>query len=478
MDRSMARAIAWNASARWLAQIFSWGSTIVVARLLSPYDYGIVGMAGLYLNLALLVGQGGVGDAILVFRDLSEERVSQLNTIALLTGIALVAVSFAVAYPFARFFSAPPLFAVILVSSVWYVFSAFQVVPRGLLQKELRFKLLAGVETVRAFFQAVVTIVFALLKFRYWSLVIGYLGGSLIASILILYWKRQGYAWPHWKQLRQEIKYSVHVLLSRVAFYAYDNADFGVAGRVLGEVPLGNYTVAWTISSAPVEKIANLVMGVTPAYFSAIQKDQAELRRYLARITETLSFVTIPASIGLALCADLLVPVLLGPKWSGAVAPLRLLGIFVAARSITLVLPNLLTAVGDAGFVMKATVGAALFMPLAFLAGSRWGTTGIAAAWVFAYPIITIPLLYRTLRATGMRWTEYIKVIAPSVKASLIMALAVLGCRKMLLGNIRPVFELIMVIALGILSYSCALFAFHRERVNSLIKTAKSVFGR
>ncbi|HYT18640.1 MAG TPA: oligosaccharide flippase family protein, partial [Candidatus Polarisedimenticolia bacterium] len=342
LDRSMARAIAWNAAARWLAQIFSWASTIVVARLLSPYDYGLVGMAGLYLNLAMMVGTGGLGDAIVVFRDLTTEQVSQLNTVSVLTGFGLIALSLALAYPLSWFFAAPPLASIILVSSVWYIIGSLQVVPKGLLQKELRFKLLAVVETARAFFQAFMTIVFALLHFRYWSLVIGYLSGSAVASMLTLYWKRQGFAWPRFRQLWSEIKYGIHLISSRVALYAYDNADFGVAGRVLGEVPLGNYTVAWTISSAPVEKIANLVTGVTPAYFSAVQKDQAELRRYLLRITETLSFITLPASIGLALCAEFLVPVLLGSKWNGAVGPLRLLGIFVAARSITTILPNLL----------------------------------------------------------------------------------------------------------------------------------------
>jgi O-antigen/teichoic acid export membrane protein len=474
----MARAIAWNAIARWLAQIFSWASTIVVARLLSPYDYGLVGMAGLYLNLALLVTQGGVGDAVIVFRDLPQERISQLNTISVFTGLLLMGLTFVVAHPLAWFFSAPPLATVIVVSSVWYLFSAFQVVPRGLLQRELRFKLVAGIETVKAFVQAAVTVAFALMHFRYWSLVIGYLGGSAVSSVLVLYWKRQAFAWPRLKEIGAEIKYSIHVLMSRVALYAYDNADFGVAGRVLGEVPLGNYTVAWTISSAPVEKIANLVTGVTPAYFSAIQKNQAELRRYLLKITEMLSMLTIPASIGLALSADFLVPALLGAKWMGAIWPLRFLGIFVAARSITTILPNLLTAIGDARFVMKATVCAAILMPLAFLGGSHWGTTGIAAAWVVAYPIITAPLVYRTFRATGLKWREYASSILPALNASLVMTGVVLVCRWLLPAGFRPLYGLCLVSVLGMLAYAGALFVLYRERVNQVVATAKNVFRK
>ena len=478
LDHSMAHAVAWNAAARSIAQILSWVSTIFVARLLTPYDYGLIGMAGLYLNLAMLTTQVGIANTILVFPDLTAERIAQLNALSLYIGMALVGLSCAIAYPLSRFFAAPPLFAVIAVSSVWYIFSSFQVVPRALLQKELRFSLLAGIETARVFFQVVLTVLFAWLGFRYWSLVIGYLGGSAFASLLTLLCKRQSFAWPHFRQLRREIKYSVQTLLSFMASFAYDNADFMVAGRVLGEVPLGNYTVAWNVSSAPVEKISNLVTGVTPAYFSAMQENKAELRRYLLRITEILSYITIPASLGLALSADLLVHVLLGSKWDGVIGPLRFLGIFVAFRSVTTILPTLLTAVGRTSFVMKATVGAAILMPVAFYLGSHWGTVGIAAAWVVAYPIITAPLFYEAMRVTDLRLKEYLAALVPALHASLLVALVVLLARRFFLQQSRPLFALVIVIVLAIFIYIGALLTFHRPRTLQMIATAKAIFRK
>ena len=165
--------MAWNAAARWVSQILSWVSTIVVARLLTPYDYGIIGMASLYVNLAMYVSQAGVSDAIIALRDLTRRQIAELNTLALFLGMGLVGLQCALALPIARFFSAPPLTGVLMVSSIIYVFNAFQVVPRALLQKELRFKLIATIETVRTFFQVIATIIFAWLNFRYWSVVIG-----------------------------------------------------------------------------------------------------------------------------------------------------------------------------------------------------------------------------------------------------------------------------------------------------------------
>jgi len=478
LDRSMARAVAWNAAARWLSQLLSWASTIAVARLLTPYDYGLIGMGALYLELAMLISQAGIGDTIITLRDLTHQQIAELNTISLILGVGLVGLSCALALPIAGFFSAPPLFAVLVASSGMFLFNAFQVVPRALLQRELRFKLLASIDTLRALFQIGVTLLFAFLKFRYWSLVISYVCGSALASSLTCYRRPHEFARPKLSHLRAELKYSFQVLLSRVAWYAYENADFGVAGRVLGEVPLGNYTVAWTISSAPVEKITNLVTGVTPAYFSAVQGHRAELRRYLLRLTELLSFVTIPVSVGLALSADSVVAVLLGPKWYGVIGPLRLLGVFVAARSITTILPNLLTAIGDAGFVMWATVSFAIVMPIAFLVGSRWGTTGIAAAWVFACPVIVAPMYGRVFKKIELPIREYLVTILPAVNGSIVMTAVVLLVRSVVRPRSTSPLTLIFIVLLGILSYTGALFVFHRKRVFRLIQTIGKMLGK
>jgi O-antigen/teichoic acid export membrane protein len=478
LDRSLARAVAWNATARWISQILSWVSTIVIARMLTPYDYGIIGMASLYLNLAMYVSQAGIGDAIIALRDLTQEQIAELNTMALILGAALVGLSCGVARPIAGFFSTPPLIHVLMISSLIYGFSAFQVVPRALLQKELRFKLLAGIETARTSFQILATVVFAWLHFRYWSLVIGYLVASASSCVLILYWKRHEFRLPRLDQMKRELRYGRQIILSRVAWYSYENADFGVAGRVLGSVPLGNYTVAWNISSAPLEKIANLVTGVTPAYFSAVQTDKSELRRYLLRLTEILSLITVPASIGLALVADYVVKGLLGPKWIGVIGPLRLLGLFVATRSLATFLPNLLTAIGDSAFVMWAMVGSAITMPLAFLIGSHWGTSGIAGAWLLAYPIIIAPVYYRVFQKTGMRLGQYLKVLVPSLNASIIMVIAVLGVRAILRARISPVLELSVLSGIGAVAYGGALLVFYRDRVGHLTRTIRGMLGK
>jgi O-antigen/teichoic acid export membrane protein len=466
----MVRAVAWNAGAKWVSQVFTWVATIIVARLLHPYDYGLVGMAGIYLNLTALISQIGIPDAIITLRDLTRRQIAELNAVALLIGAALLGISCGLALPIARFFAAPPLRAVIVMISTTYLINAFQVVPRALLQKELRFKLLASIETVRAIAQMVAMLVLAWLGFGYWSLVDGGVLGAAVATTLTLCWRRHGFAFPNLANIFKELRFSGHVTVSGVAWYVYSNADFLVAGRMLGEAPLGDYTVAWTISSAPIEKIGNLLTGVTPAFFSAVQNSNFELRRYFLRLTEALAYVTVPASIGIALVADYLVPVLLGPKWSGVVGPLRLLGILVAFRSLTTMLPRLLTALRDTKFVMWTTVISAIAMPLGFLIGSRWGTNGIAVAWIIIYPPIMLPLYHRIFRRIGTNTWEYLSAVIPAAGASVIMTAALLLLRSALPLHWSLAAHFALLVVTGTLCYACALLGLYRRRMTQLLQ--------
>lgn len=470
LDRSMVRAVAWNAGAKWISQIFAWIATIIVARLLQPYDYGLVGMAGIYLNLTSLVSQVGVPDAIITLRDLTRRQIAELNAASVAIGSALFGISCGMAFPISRFFSAPPLRSVVIAVSTTYMINAFQVVPRALLQKELRFKMLAAIETARAVAQMITTLILAWLGFGYWSLVYGMILGGAVATVLTLYWRRHRFAVPHLADIYRELRFSGQVTVSGIAYYVYSNADFLVAGRMLGEAPLGDYTVAWTISSAPIEKIGNLLTSVTPAYFSAVQHSKFELRRYFLRLTEALAYVTVPASIGIALVSDYLVPVLLGPKWSGVVSPLRILGISVAFRSLTTMLPRLLTALRDTKVVMWVTLIAATLMPVSFLIGSRWGTKGIAMAWIIVYPPMMSPLFYRTFRNVESSAREYLGALAPAVGATVFMAAAVLLMRSMLPGYWPLSVRFVLLIVTGTLCYAVALVVFYRERINQLIR--------
>ncbi len=270
LDRSLLHGIAWTSGAKWAGQLFAWASTLIVARLLTPEDYGLVGMASIYLALITLLSEFGLGSAIITLRDLSDGQVAQLNGLAVLFGVASCAVSCAAAIPLGHFFHAPQLPAAIVAMSAGFVITGFKIVPFALLQRDMRFKALALIDTWRAVLLAVGMIAFALVGLRYWTLVIGGLLSSLLATGAILVLRRVRLAWPRRESLGHAMTFSRHVLVGRLSWYVYSNADFLVAGRILGRAALGLYDVGWTLANIPLEKITSLVSQVTPAVFSAV----------------------------------------------------------------------------------------------------------------------------------------------------------------------------------------------------------------
>jgi len=475
MDKHLVGGIAWSAAAKWSSQIFTWASLLIVARLLVPSDFGLVGMALVYLGLAQKFSEFGFGTAVITLRDLTKEQVRQLNTFSVFSGAVGFLFSCAAAIPLGWFFKAERLPAVVVVMSTAFLMSGFQTVPSSLLQKDLRFKTLSVIETVAVMGQALGTLVLAFFGFGYWALV----GGNIIcvaasAGLSILYCPC-GFAPPQFRSIRHAIKFSWQVLVARLAWNLYSDADFLVAGRVLGAAPLGAYTFAWNLATMPIEKVSALVGRVTPAFFSAVQTEAAALRRYLRTLTEAVALVTFPATLGLALTAREFVNLALGEKWTGVIVPLELLAFYASFRSITTLLPQVLTAIRDTRYVMWNTLVAVLLLPTAFYLGSHWQTQGIAWAWILAYPFIAVPLYGRVFRRIGMSVKEYLGAIRPASDGALAMVILV-STLKRVIPSAWPLYvRFTLEVLCGAASYIGVILILHGNRLRAFAKVVQQL---
>ena len=353
------------------------------------------------------------------------------------------------------------------MTSLGFLFLGYRTVPYALLQKEMRFKLLALLDGFQVLAQAFATLALALFGFRFWALVIGGLMGTIASAALPFFWQPQTYAFPRWQSIRKALTFSRHVCVARLSWYAYDNADFLVVGRVLGEVPLGWYSMAWTLAHLPIEKFTTLINRVTPALFAALQTDVVALRRYLRNLTEGVALVTFPAAFGMAIVTPEFVHLVLGKKWEGAIAPLQLLSAYSSLRSIRVLLSPLLTAIGEARFVMRNTLASLFVLPISFFIGSRWGVAGVATCWVVVYPILSAPIFRKALKKIKMPPTEYFRAIWPALSGSLAMAVAVSLVKWKVPQTLPLYLRFCIEIGTGGVAYTLTLFGFHRDRLRS-----------
>ncbi len=334
MDRSLAHSIAWRAITNWASQILSWASLLIVVRLLAPADFGIAAMALIIFPYLRYLSEIGIPATVVTFRDMSEDQLAQLNTVGLVFALAFFGVAATLAHPLAAFFRIPGLAFVTIVACLALVPQGFRAVSEGLLNKEMRFGLLSWFEAIRSIVAALTTLALAYCGFGYWALILGNLLATLVRSVLIVVARPHRFAIPRLSTIRKELLFGWHVLVSVLAWSAYERLDNLTAGRVLGQAALGFYAMAWNLANVPLEKVTSLVTTIIPSYLAAVQNDPASLRRYLRTLTEPMALATFPATIGLALVANDLVPVAMGNKWHDAILPLQVLGLYAGIRSI------------------------------------------------------------------------------------------------------------------------------------------------
>jgi O-antigen/teichoic acid export membrane protein len=468
LDRHLVSGVAWTGIARFGSQIVTSSALLLQARLLSPADFGIVGMTYILLGFINIVAEFGIGSAILVMRELSQNQIRQIHTVSVLLGFSVSVMTLFAAKPMVTFFHKPELLAVVPVMGLGFALSGFRVVPQSLLARDLHFKTISSIEAATVVLQALSSLLTAWLGMRYWSLVIGGLVGSCLSTALFSIVSPCGFAKPVFRQVREQLAYSQRLLVSRAAWYAYSNADFAVAGRILGESALGLYTMAWNIANAPLDRVVTLILRVTPSVFSSVQHDAAELRRYLRVVTEGMALVVFPVGFGVALVTDAAVSALFDKRWAGTTMPLRLLAICAVLRCIFSVSSQVQTTIRDMRYIMWQSVICLGVLPASFWYGSRWGATGIAAAWLIFYPILQFPALFRTLRKIDMSKREYLKSMAPAGIASMAMAATVFSTHYSLHGS-RPLIELISEVVVGAAAYLGILVLLFRSRLDAFL---------
>jgi PST family polysaccharide transporter len=364
---------------------------------------------------------------------------------------------------------------ILMVLSLTFPIRGLQILPRGLLARDLQFRTLAFIDGIESLVVMTTTLVMALAGAGYWSLVGGPIVGTVTSTALCLVWRRHRIALPRdFESLRPALRLGWHLLVSTIAWYAYSNADFTVIGRVLGTSALGAYTLAWTIASVPVDRVSSLVGRVTPSFFAAVQTDPPSLRRYLSLLTEGLAFVTLPLCLGLFLTAPDFVSAFLGDRWSGVTVPLQLLALYAALRSVALLAPQVLISTGRSGRNMMFSVLALIILPPVFYIGTHWGTAGVAMGWVTVYPVLVVfSFLRYALRAIEMRWSTYLAALIPAATAAAGMTLAVWLTRSVTPAGwgVRARFGL--EVAAGVIGYCGAAWIAHHDRITALVRLLK-----
>jgi teichuronic acid exporter len=381
----------------------------------------------------------------------------------------LAVLSLALADTVAGFYRSPEIVQIIDVTAIGFIATGFRSVPSALLERDLQFKTLAGIDAAHALTQSLAAVLIAWFGGGYWALAIAPVAGNTVSALLCLYFAGYGLSKVQFGSIRGALGFSGTLLTTRFCWYAYTNSDFLVAGRILGAAALGAYSLAWNFAMLPLEKITAMVLRISASFFSALQHDRAELRRHFLKMTEVLSIVVFPAAVGIGLVAAELVNLAFGSKWESAVRPLQLLSLSAAFRSIVVLIAPVLNVTGGERVALWTSILWLATLPLCFWVAAPFGLAYMGLVWVLIHPVLSTPLFFRLFHSLDLSLSVYVRAILPATAGCLAMSAGVIALRHTTPSQWSDGVRLTLFSITGATFYAGYLLVFHRASVDSLL---------
>jgi len=439
-----------------MGKLISLGTTLLLARVLSPSDYGLMEIAMIFINFVGFFNEIGMGAAIVQKTKLSPTAVNGCFAIAIGSSSLLLLGTVLTSGLIAGFFKHPELQPMLSTLAIGFVIGSFGAIPEAFLRKEMQFKTIAGVRILAILIQSIVSVGLALAGFGVWALVWGSLTMAAIGSIgvfLLSPWRPKGRYGI--REAVDLVLFGMHVTITRVFWFLYSNADRVIVGKVLGSASVGIYGMAFSLATLPSGQITSLVTNVTSPLFSKLQHDLPALSKVVLNMTRGIAIITYPALLGMLVCSHELILVALGPKWIDAQIPFVALCLMGLIKSVDPLLSQVLTSIGQVKKLAVYTGMCAVVMSLAFAAGAWFdGLRGVSIAWVVVYPLLSIKLLRDVCKQTGLSMAAYYRCLLPILYGALAMMAAVVAVRQALYHLGLPVVAILLLeIAAGVLTY-------------------------
>jgi len=464
MRDRIAKSVFWIVWSRGVFQVVSFVATLIVMRLLSPADYGLMALAAIWTTAIAGLAELGAGAAIVQFRDAGEAELNSCFWIVLALASGGYAILYLAAPSLGAWFDSPALPRVLQVSGLGLFLMAVRTVPDSLLRRGLRLDRIAQSELVSGAMALGTIFALAWAGAGVWALVVGALVGSLVQSVMT-------FSFARWRpglvlggsRLREMIRYSVAALAGRVCWMVQHQADAFVLGKAAGDSVLGTYSIAKQLATLVVEKVSVAVNQIAAPVMAELQDNRAAMGDSLLRAVRFVAWTTFPVCCGLMIIAPDLVHVILTDKWSPVVPLLYALCPYAMLQALVVLFPPVLSARYRVNFLFWYHLALSIVMPLSFwLGASHLGALGVALAWISIYPLLAAWLLRVTLTAVGLSFAALWAELRPPLTAAAAMTAVAFTIQWALSDwtHLLAAVRMTVVILVGAASYGLGVLGF------------------
>jgi len=428
------------------------GSLMVLARLLDPKDFGLVGMVTAFTGVLNLFRDFGLSAATVQRVDVTDEQISTLFWINILVGVILALSLTALAPVVVGFYHEPHLLWVTIVLSTAFLFNAAGVQHSALLQRQMRFTALATIEIISLITSTSIGISMAVAGFGYWALVATAVSVPLVGTLCL--WQTTG--WIPGKPRLQSGLHSLMrfggtlTLISVVMYIAY-NLEKVLLGRFWGANAVGIYGRAFQLINMPTENLNSSVGEVAFSALSRVQNDPGRFRNYFLKGYSLVLALTIPMTIAVCLFAHDLIFVLLGPKWKDAAEILRLLAPTILIFALINPIGWLIFSLGMVGRSLKATLVFAPLVICGYIMGLPYGPKGVAFGYSAVMALWAVPLIMWGIHGTVVSFRDIVLAASRPLVSGIVASALAFGVQFLCGPSLSPLPRLILgaIVLLG-----------------------------
>lgn len=434
--------------ARVTAQIINFavriGSLMVLAHLLGPHDFGLVGMVTAFTGVLNLFRDFGLSTASVQRASVTEEQISTLFWINVFVGVLLTIFACACAPLIAAFYHEPRLVSVTVALATGFLFNALGVQHSAILQRELRFTAMAVISTIALVLSTVAAVVMAKMGYGYWALVAMTIAFPLINTIglwIDVKWlpgaprRRSG--------IRSMMRFGGTITLNGLIVYIAYNLEKVLLGRYWGADVIGLYGRAYQLINIPTDNLNSSVGEVAFSALSRVQDDVDRLRNYFLKGYSLIIGVTLPITIACALFANDLIVVALGQKWAAAVPIFRWLAPTILVFGMINPMGWLLFSLGLVNRSLKIALVIAPVVMAGYIAGLPYGPKGVAIGYSTAMTLWLIPHIAWCVHGTGISLKDIAVTVMKPLLSGFVAAGVAFGMQLAYGQTLTPIVRLI-----------------------------------
>ena len=451
------------------------GSLMILARLLDPKDFGLVGMVTAVIGVLSLFRDFGLSAATIQRSAITEDQLSTLFWINLLVGTILGLASLAISPLVASFYREPRLFGVTALLATGFFFNAAGVQHSAILQRQMRFTALSVIDVISQLIGAAIGIAMALRGFGYWALVAASILGPLLSTVGL--WLATGWV-PEMPRrnigIRSLMGFGGTVTVTGLLVYMATNADKVLLGRFWGANAIGIYGRAYQLINLPTDNLNATAGSVAFAALSRLQNDPPRLKSYFLKGYSLVAALTVPITLFCAFFAQDTILVLLGQKWKEAIAIFRLLAPTILVFAIVNPMSWLLCSLGMVVRLLKMSLVITPLMIAGYFIGLPYGPQGVAAVYSALMVLWMVPAIAWCVHGTVISIRDILQAVKWPLAAGLVAVGLAFGVRTLYGQTLHALPRLILetaivgLVYLGLLLFATGQKSFYMDLLRGL----------